>query len=169
MGIAAIIGLAIGAVEIVFQIFIVLLKIFVYLGQFVVAALNWTVDAIRSFLLWVGAWLGPLSTSVWGALQPAEIQRAAILAFGVMSVLWMAFSTVANDVFYVMINPFFFNIFSTVGHFGFSLASGAIVFLWDAVRRMFHGPTKTQHLMMKKWDEDLLKRKYENIDNGISK
>ena len=114
-----------------------------------ISVVDWIFTSIRSMLVLLGGWLGPIGNSVMWALSYEEVKRAAIMAFGIASVLWVLFSTIANDAFYLMINPFFLNLFTTIGHFGFSIVIGLGSFVMDLFRRLTQGPTKKQLELMK--------------------
>lgn len=143
-------------VEMIWQLFVLGLRVIGLVLQLLVTILNGSVSginllftAVRAILVWFSGWLGPLGSSVMWVLSPAELQRAATLAFGVAAVLWVLFSTVLNDFFYIMINPFFLNLFTAIGHFGFSIVVGLVTFVIDSFRRLLQGPTKQQIELIK--------------------
>ena len=138
-------GVGLQAAILVFKVLIGGLNLIIWAG-------NSSYTIVQNILLWFDGWLGPVGGAIKWVLNPAEIQRAFILALTFATTLWVLFSTVLNDAFYIMINPFFLNLFTSIGHFGFSLVAGVVVFVIDLIRRLFQGPTTSQLKMLKEWE-----------------
>jgi hypothetical protein len=144
----AIFGLLFQFVGIAAQAAVLILKVLIGAFNLIIWVGNFSFTVVQSILLWVDAWLGPIGGAIKFVLSPAEVYRAAMLALTFATTIWFIFSTVFNDAFYILINPFFLNLFTEIGHFGFAIVSGGIIFVVDLIRRLFQGPTKAQLKML---------------------